>query len=277
MLGSFARKFVQGHDVSQKHADNIVRVCCRFELLGVTDPENQVGKINDLLRDLKSESVLSLQTVKNYRSIICAVLRFSLSASVADEVIKIKVPLKPTRAFQLNEILQALQTLSSKKDKYFRNTGFSQKLWMKTFIHLSYETAFRWGDAYHLSQEDVTCRGVQITCRKTGQPITLKLSDKTLELIEQNYQPKGLGIFDWHLKADKNAHDKMTEWYKSIGFKIGRSQWLRRSAATHVEKKQPGQAAKLLGHKTPGLAEKSYIDYSQLEPQIVQPDSLHDL
>jgi hypothetical protein len=47
----------------------------------------------------------------------------------------------------------------------------------------------------------------------------------------------------------------------------GSTKWLRRSGATWCEVHQPGSAMAFLGHRTPGLAYKHYVD-----PRFVQRD-----
>jgi hypothetical protein len=48
----------------------------------------------------------------------------------------------------------------------------------------------------------------------------------------------------------------------------GSSKWLRRSGATHIEMEHPGKGRLHLGHKTHGLAERCYIDWSQVRRDI---------
>lgn len=54
----------------------------------------------------------------------------------------------------------------------------------------------------------------------------------------------------------------------------GSSKWLRRSSATHIEMQNPGKGRIHLGHRTIGLAEKSYIDWTQVRRDVPQAPRL---
>jgi len=55
----------------------------------------------------------------------------------------------------------------------------------------------------------------------------------------------------------------MRELLDEVGLD-GSSKWLRRSGATHCEMERPGAGRMHLGHRSPGLFETNYADWSQL-------------
>lgn len=74
--------------------------------------------------------------------------------------------------------------------------------------------------------------------------------------------------------APKNFYRAWRELRTTARVDGGAMQRLRRSSASEVERVTPGAAAAFLGHATPGLAERCYIDPRIAGPRPVSPTRL---
>jgi hypothetical protein len=100
---------------------------------------------------------------------------------------------------------------------------------------------------------------------KTGNPVVRRVSARTSDLLDKlaSLSPDDT-VFAWAVSR-RWAFANIKKYFKSAGLEKGRSQWLRRAAATHAEMVEPGAGAKLLDHKSgPEMAQRHYIDQTQL-------------
>lgn len=145
--------------------------------------------------------------------------------------------------------------------------------WLECWLVLGYETGARWGDLW--SMRDVDFSGTQLrwSARKNGQPVYRTLTPYCMRLVTEmlRMSPDGR-VLGWTC-GKRRAMRVMKDLLRECGLS-GSSKWLRRSAATHVEQRQRGQATVFLGHRTPGLAERNYIDWSQIPSAIPSPPAL---
>jgi integrase len=141
---------------------------------------------------------------------------------------------------------------------------------LPAWISLAYDSGIRLGDILALRKDALVNGCVALTAQKTGKLTVRKLSDyatrKAMELADKSTDHT---VFQWALPR-KRAIKVWRSFLKENNVS-GSPRWLRRSGATYVEKEQPGQASKFLGHSAcnPGLAARFYIDASlsiQLPP-----------
>lgn len=111
------------------------------------------------------------------------------------------------------------------------------------------------------------------TQHKTGEPIPKVLSQPCLDAVHEMLalSPNGT-VFSWVTTAHGGSK-RMRKFLRSqrLG---GSSKWLRRSGATHIEIDHPGKGRLHLGHLTMGLAEKCYIDWTQVRRDIPRTPTL---
>ena len=129
----------------------------------------------------------------------------------------------------------------------------------------------RFTDAYNLTDKHLVPGGIAWTASKTGLPVVKRVSDSTLARISTllSLSPDG-SVFRWAVSR-RHAFAAIKQAFESVGLKGGRTQWLRRSGATHAEMERAGSAKDYLAHSTPGLAERSYIDHTQLMARSAAP------
>ena len=107
---------------------------------------------------------------------------------------------------------------------------------------------------------------------KTGRVHLARIRPETMTAIDQMGTAGRETVFG--VACPRPISRLLGEVFRSAGVTDGSLKWLRRSAATHVEMTQPGAAWKFLGHTTPRMAEKSYIDPLQVGKSPLIPPKL---
>jgi integrase len=124
-----------------------------------------------------------------------------------------------------------------------------------------------------MRDDDLVDGAVRWSQHKTGDPHVRPLSPACMAAVREMlaHSPDGR-ILGWAMQAN-SARRRMRRYLRSLGLS-GSSKWLRRSGATHIEMDAPGKGRLHLGHRTHGLAERCYIDWSQVRKDIPQVPSL---
>lgn len=142
---------------------------------------------------------------------------------------------------------------------------------MRALCLTAWHSGLRPCDLITLRADQVDASGVLVTVQqKTNVPIKCTLAPEVLEAIGQTFPPMRELIFPFGRKA-------VDHWWwrlKRAAGVPGSFKWFRRSAATAVESEHPGAAMRFLGHLTPGLAWKHYLDLRLINLQKPQPPSL---
>lgn len=112
-----------------------------------------------------------------------------------------------------------------------------------------------------------------VTQHKTGVPVAARLYPETMMAIAAICnvdEPRVFwGLSHWHMRKTFPAI------VRAAGLQ-GASKMLRKSGATSVHAENPGAAMGYLGHLTPGLGFKHYIDLSQAATNKPMPRRLID-
>lgn len=139
----------------------------------------------------------------------------------------------------------------------FRKIRIARAPLLRALILTAYYSGLRSGDYLALELDQIGSDGaVFMRQSKTGWPILVKLPPDCMAAIEATFPPHRKKVFPVSRKT----------WYtwckmlvRGAGLR-GSPKWLRRTGATAVEGIQAGAATAFLGHKTPGMAWKHYID-----------------
>lgn len=189
-------------------------------------------------------------------------------------VFKPKVPGRVTRAFTRTDLTDLVKRLFSCDLGAF-NSGCPRNLWLRAWVSYVYETGARFTDAHELRAEALLNDGVAWVASKTGRPVVKRLTPETRALLQQlvDLSPDG-SVFRWAISR-RWAFATIRSAFKAAGLQQGRTQWLRRSGATHVEMVKPGAAREYLCHTDGGaLAARHYLDLTQLMETAPSPASL---
>lgn len=232
----------------------------------------------DLTDDLVNEWLLEMKNagksqayIRTQRVWIVTLWRASYEAERCEtfpkRVRRIKKPEGIPEAWtpeQVRLLLAAASTLTG----YYRFTGYKKSLWWTCFILVAWDTALRLGDLLTIRSDQITPDGrIVLVQAKTGWVHEARLRPETMAALTQlGTLPREGCILPWNEKTLRHLFTCFREILKVAGLR-GSSRWLRRSSATAIEQQFPGAAMAHLGHRTPGLAYKHYVD-----PRLVQRD-----
>lgn len=277
-MGEVAGNYLLGRDVSRGYAANIRRTAAKMDAAGITPANIDGTRVNIWLSSMRT-SGLSPISIRSERRSAITIWRHGIEIEVITNpirhVVQPKVPRRVTRAFRRDDLTGAVNRFSDLNiSARFRGSGCPKALWLTAWTMFVYETGARFSDAYSLRGEALVHGGVAWTASKTGLPVIKRLSQSTAERLQQllALSPDGT-VFQWAVSR-RHAFAAIREAYEAAGLKGGRTQWLRRSGATHAEMDRKGAAMEYLAHATPGLAETNYLDYTQLLDRIAAPRPL---
>lgn len=214
------------------------------------------------------DSGLGRRTIRGHRTnLLClwAEAYPKLTTTPPLGVRKIKVPARPPEALwphEVQRLVDAARTLPGR----FRKTKLSRALYWESFVRFSFNTALRLDDTLSLERHMIWPDGsLVIVQRKTGQEHRVQLLPSTLEAIDRSMadQPNRRRI--WPLWGTRWSFYQHYRRLAAAADVRGTSKWLRRSSATALERMHPGAAMSHLGHKTPGLAYRHYVDPRMLQ------------
>lgn len=263
-----AARYLSERECCAKYAAQMTKIAAKL-------PEFTAKAINSYLR-ARQES-LSPSSVANDRRVLLTLWRYAWEESLIDSpprgVMRIKVPAKPVQAWTMAECLALVKGAEKFSSTRMRN-GANLGAFLKCWVMLAYETGARYGDIFAWKADNFRGTAVGWVTSKTGVPCTRILSHQALALVSQmlDASPDGT-VLGW-VCCRRQSFKLMRALIESCGLPAGSGRWLRRSAATHVEMTQPGKAQWFLGHRTPGLAARHYLDQSQLLGTVTGPPPL---
>lgn len=127
------------------------------------------------------------------------------------------------------------------------------------WISIGYSTALRFEDIHNLRVDELRNGCVSLVARKTGKPLARRLEKQALVMVDWLIKEgDGKTVFKWALTR-RRAFVTWRSFLDDHGIK-GSSKYLRRSAATYLEKNKAGSASEYLQHSDPRLVKKHYLD-----------------
>lgn len=260
-LSLLVSRYLSGRCVSPQYASNLTYVARSCGTLSV-------DAINAYLRK-RMEKVKPI-TVATERAMLVGIWKWAYETGLVNAtprgIVKIKPGRKPTKAWTIEQCYTGVKgTLAL--NGMVRKRAVTVGLFLRCWILLGYETGARMGDLWKMCDEDLDGDVIRWSQHKTGEPHVKTLSPKCVEAVREmlSRSPDGR-ILGW-VMCDNSARRLMRKYLRSVGLP-GTSKWLRRSGCTHVEMAHPGKGRLHLGHRTVGLAEKCYIDWSQVRRDI---------
>ena len=252
-----AEDYLGARSVCAKHAASVRALASRCQHLS-TDFVNQYLKS-------RLESLSSV-TVANERRLIMTVWKWAWETGRVDDpprgVMRIQQRPKPIRAWTLGE-LGLVSAATAKSCGIKMRCGADRGDFLHCWILLGYETGARWGDLWKMKADDLQGNVIRWQTNKTGECQHRPLTESCMKAIEAMLKKSPDGrILGWVCNK-RYAMALMKRHLNDCGLD-GSSKWLRRSGATHVEQFSPGKAKVFLGHRSPGMADRHYIDHSQL-------------
>jgi hypothetical protein len=220
--------------------------------------------VNDFLRGLD----LSATTRGNIRRELLTLWRYAFEQAYTDEaparILRIQARRKPPQAWDYQTIRLMLQL--SEEDCSPTSKLSPDVLWchiLPAWIGVGFDTALRFTDILMLRQDNIRNGCVSLNAAKTGKATVRSLSAYSYRAVSGllDRSPDGT-VFRWCVTRRRMLL-KWKSFLKQHSIP-GSSRWLRRSAATYVERDFPGSAPAFLSHSNPALARMHYIDPSLL-------------
>lgn len=260
-LPVLADHYLRGRVVSSEYVRNFRRVMNNCRTLSS-------DAINRYLH--KRASKIASVTVATERAMIVGVWKWAYETGRVESppkgIVKIKVSRRPTRAWTVEQCCTAVKGTFAVTGMV-RGTNVPMSLFLRCIILLGYETGARLGDLWALRGEDFEGDAIRWSQHKTGDPHIKTLSQPCLDAVRAMlaHSPDGR-VLGWAMLKSSGGR-RLVQYLRTLKLS-GSTKWLRRSGATHIEMAHPGKGRLHLGHRTVGLAERSYIDWSQVRRDI---------
>jgi len=175
---------------------------------------------------------------------------------------KIKVPYEFPEAWTEQDFLRLMEaaerTTGTLKD------GTPIRLFWRAWLAVAYDTGLRPCDLLTIRRDAIPDNGVVILVQeKTGFPLVASVRPETLAAIATLNVEPDVPLFG-ALRSKHGVYFRWGQLLQTAGLS-GTPKKVRKTSASLLERDNPGAAMAHLGHRTPGLAAKHYID-----PRIVQ-------
>ena len=245
------------------------RVARSMRAAGITPMTLQDSLVNRWLASLGQ----SPTTRANYRRMALTLWRHAcdlgLAADYPRRVVKVKNRPKPAVAWTMAE-LSALIAAARSLTYSFKRSRCPAAVFYEAFVRVGFETGLRFSDLLGLRCEQLRGERLYVVPNKTGEQVPKRLSQPCLDVLTKlSVLGGGRTFFRWAI-AKKQCREHFKALCKQAGM-TGTPRWLRRSGATHCEIAQPGSAGRFLGHLSPGLAYRFYVDRTLLDEQCPSP------
>ena len=166
--------------------------------------------------------------------------------------------------------LSSLIAAARKLAYHFKRSRCPASVFFEAFLRVGFESGLRFSDILNLRKTQLRDGRLYAVANKTGVAIPRRLSAACVDVLKKlSVLSTDATFFRWAIaKKQLRAHFK--NLCEAAGVQ-GTPRWLRRSGATHCEISQPGSAGRFLGHLSPGLAYKFYVDRTLLDDHCPSP------
>ncbi len=260
-LKTVLSQYLSRRDCCPDYRRHLERTVERLSASGITSVANLTpDRINHWLDSLPC----SRQTVSNYRRQACTVIRAALGPDAAhfiERVRRVKAPLAPPVAWTMDELSRLLHHARSMPGRL--QSGCPAALFFTGWLLCGYGCGLRFSDLHNLRCHQIRNGRLHTVQSKTGDPLVVVLSPECARVLtELSVLSQDGTIFRWAL-GERWLRIRFARLCKAAGV-AGTPKWMRRTGATWVEATQPGMASRFLGHRSPELAMRHYVDRSLL-------------
>jgi len=270
-MNEIAAAYLSQRTVSDLYAKTLCHVANGMGKAGITPKTINGERLNRWLTSLSCSD----GTIANKRRMALTLWRWAFESSLTDSaprgVLRVRVRRKPTEAWtrdQCSRLVKSVDSFSGTMRK-----GCSRAEFWGCFFRAAYETGLRFSDLHGLDRSALGEGCIFLTMNKTGRPIVRPISrDLEARLIGLAGKSKTSKVFAYFLNR-KNTFKSARVILDGAGAG-GSLRYFRRSGATHCEIERAGSAQQYLGHATPGLAARHYIDHRQMAGTMVCPPAL---
>jgi site-specific recombinase XerD len=241
--------------------------------------------VNDYLEWLERRG-LSMRTVKDQWNVLRLLWRYAwdneLVADLPRGIRKLRLaPVVPTSwtPEEMTRLLSATQATMLNCWTGPQGSRVHVGRFLYAVVWLAHDTGWRKSDLFavtwdqlHLEPDGRAGRIVLIT-QKTRQPHVSRVRQETIEALAAVRRDGDSRLLPWPRRVDR-FYPFYRQLLFAAGLPVGKRnglQKLRRTSASWLESTQPGMASWHLGHLTPGLARKHYLDPAVCTPAYLPP------
>lgn len=267
-----AERYLSERIVSRDYGRQIQAVAKRLEAFSAM-------AVNAYLK-MRLEQV-SPTTVCNERRVIRTLWTYAFENGLCDTppraILRVRQECKPVRAWTVADLRELVKAIKPRHGRLFAN-GVDKGVWLEVWVRLAYDTGARYGDLFAWTTANIRNGLVEWTTSKTNVACSRRLRPETrLAIGELAQNRRACGLDTGRVVPILGGVCCRRQSFKILRCVLdgagmeGSGKWLRRSAATHVEQQRAGSGSQFLGHKTPGLAARHYLDQSQLQVDLPVP------
>lgn len=212
-------------------------------------------------------------TVRTVRGNLLILWHHAYEAGLTDTAPRRIRKLRPISRCPVAWTLEEVRTLIATAEGLrgcFHGTSRPQAAWWSSLLRTGYDTGLRLGDLLALSRDLV--QGAMIVVQhKTGRHVAVRIRPATLAAIDQTLADEPRNLV-WPLWCGRPTfYEHVRAIVRLAGIRPGTFRWLRKTAATQLERLEPGRGTELLGHASRSTTETWYIDRSQLSVPPLPP------
>lgn len=216
-------------------------------------PELISTYLQDALRQLAPT------TVANHRRMLLTLMREAVKRGLVDKptdpVIRVKTNFPLVRAWTLEELRRLLEASKVFPGGTVKNPC-KYKVLLPAYILVGYSSGLRRGDMLRIRWDELRGDRLQVVMSKTGKPHVAVLDQAALDALDR--LPRYDRIIFGTIISKDQIRKVMRRLIDACGLQ-GSGKFLRRSSATYAEISGISAAIQL-GHQTPGLAYRHYVD-----------------
>ena len=254
--------YTGSHECSDRYRESLRRTVRQAEKAGVqTVSDLQPGVVNRFLSELST----SATTRQNVRRELLTLWRWAFEEGIIEapplRVMKIRTVAKPVEAWSLSDLRLMLARAEGDQTRIGGKANRRICEWLPGWIVIAYDTALRFSDVLALRDSNLRNGCIAGTAHKTGKALVRPLSafgqEWAQRLIAES--PDG-SLFTWFLTR-RRALLSIRGFLDRQRVR-GSSKYLRRTCATYIEMRSPGESWRYLQHSVPTLVQRHYVDAS---------------
>lgn len=267
-LRQYVSRYAMGRDIGEQTIDQL-----HYAVLCLDRWNGKPIMVADLNRDTANQWIakrladgFSRASMKVRRAAIITLWKSAhdegLVASPPEKIRTVKVP-RPIVDCWNEDQFAAILAEASKLTGDFRQCQIGRAALLRAILLAGYYTGLRPCDLLALPASPAIRSGQRFVVRqaKTSHQIVCVLPADAIEAIAATFPPEREILFP----IDRKLYFQyVRDLAKRVGLK-GSPKWVRRTGATLLEVSTPGAAMAHLGHLTPGLAYRHYVDTRQTQ------------
>jgi integrase len=283
-LTAYVERYRLTHDVEASTVGqlrNAAKLITRFAGGQLTVESLSEELVNRWLL-VRREAGLSPDTVRGNRTSILMLWRSAAEEGFTREpgrICRIKRRDRVIRAFNADDLAALLSAADSMQGAYRRHR-IPQRLYLRSFVLAAYDTGLRLSDLLVIRRRDIwwpDSKGTAILSlvqTKTKHSHRVHLREATMREVDACAKSGQSREYIWGGVTKRHFFVRMRRLCQAAGL-IGSSKLIRRAGASYVAKELGESAAsRFLGHRSPELARRNYLDQNIVACEAPMPPPL---